>query len=782
MAFPQTLDNSTSTSATHPRVNSHHVEILILLVLVVIGAVSIHFQNRLPAVLPATAPPSDFSAARALEQLRAISAQPHPIGSQAHTNVRDYLVSELSELGLNPLRQQSTAVNVKRGAPFAAGSIENILVKIRGTANSRAVLLVSHYDSAVTSFGASDDGAGVVTLLETARALQSGPPLKNDVILLFTDGEEVGLLGAQAFVNENPWSKDVGLFLNFEARGNGGPVFMFETTSENGNLIRQFEKTSPIPRASSLFSEIYKLLPNDTDFTVLKTLDAQGMNFAFLSGINHYHTSLDRPEEIDVATLQQQGSHALALAQHFGNIDLHNMRDNDVVYFDIIGQKLFSYSKTWIFPLLALTTLLFAFVVVRGVLTNELRLTGILIGVAALVGGTILSAGMCWFVWFLIQASFRSVPWSEPYYSNFFRLAFVVLGIAAVSAIYLLLRRKVNALSLVVGACLVWLLMSIATSVAIPGASYLFTVPLLLTCLSLSVLLVSKLRREVKTYALALFTGVPVIVLWAPLIYNLFVALTLNGTWMVVIFVVFPLGLLLPLILQVVSARKWVLPSVLAVVSLILLLAGTLVSGFDQRHPKINNIFYALNADTGKAIFASSDKTADEWTSQFLSTDIERGTMYEFFPRNDRVFMKNPAAAAALPAPEATLISDARDNGLRTLTLRLVSQRSAPVLSVYTEGDGEILAASINGKQATPVGKGSVRMIDWALQFHGLPAEGVDLVLRTKGEKPYKVLLVDRSYGLVETQGRAVIPRPPYMISAPHSASDISLIAKSFSF
>ncbi|HEX7331339.1 MAG TPA: M28 family peptidase [Pyrinomonadaceae bacterium] len=776
MAFPQTFDDSTAPSTTYPQIKSQHVGLVVVFLLMLVAAGSIYLQNRLPAV-PATAPATDFSAARASDGLRAISAQPHPIGSEAHANVRDFLFSELSKLGLAPVRQQSTSVNPNWGGPIAAGNVENILVKIPGTANSRAVLLVSHYDSAPASFGASDDGAGVVTLLETARALKSGPPLKNDVILLFTDGEEVGLLGSQAFVNEHPWAKDVGLFLNFEARGNGGPVYMFETTGGNGNLIRQFAKTSPAPRASSFFYEIYQRLPNDTDFTALKKLNAQGMNFAFIDGINHYHTSLDRLDELDASTLQQQGSYALALTQHFGNIDLNNIKSDDVVYFDLAGAALVSYSKTWIIPLLVLTTLLFAFVVVRGIFNNELRVTGILAGIAALVAGVIISAGVCWLIWNLIDNSFRYVPWGEPYNSNIFRLGFVCVTIAAVSGIYALLRRRMDALSLMVGACFLWLLASIASAVVIPGGSYLFTIPLLLTSLALLLFLVSKLRREVKTYLLALFAGVPVIILWAPLIYNLFVALTLSGIWMVVVFVVLPLGLLLPLLAHV-SAKRWLLPSSLAFASVVLLLAGVFISGFDQHHPKTNNLIYALNANRGKAIFASSDQAADDWTRPFLATGTERGTMDEFFPRNDRVFMKSPAAAVALPGPDATLTSDSRQNGMRTVTLHLVSQRTAPVLSVYTEGDTEIVDASINGKQVMPVGNGSVPMRDWAIQFHGLPEKGIDLVLKTKGDKPYKVLLVDRSYGLGDTVG----PRAPYMISSPHSPSDVTLISKSFSF
>jgi len=84
------------------------------------------------------------------------------------------------------------------------------------------VLLVAHYDSVPTGPGANDDGVGVATLLETARALTASAPLQNDVIFLFTDSEETGLLGAQAFVTEHLWAKEVEVVLNFEGRGNGG--------------------------------------------------------------------------------------------------------------------------------------------------------------------------------------------------------------------------------------------------------------------------------------------------------------------------------------------------------------------------------------------------------------------------------------------------------------------------------------------------------------------------------------------------------------------------------
>src|ERR687888_1655185 len=152
----------------------------------------------LPDPVPASAPPTAFSSARALAHVRAIAQRPHPIGSPANAAVRDYLVEELTALGLAPEVQKATAVNCcSSSGSFDAGMPENVLARLKGTATGgKAVLVAAHYDSVPTGPGASDDGAGVAAMLETLRALRAGPPLKHDVIFLFTDGEEPGLLGA----------------------------------------------------------------------------------------------------------------------------------------------------------------------------------------------------------------------------------------------------------------------------------------------------------------------------------------------------------------------------------------------------------------------------------------------------------------------------------------------------------------------------------------------------------------------------------------------------------
>ena len=121
----------------------------------------------------------------------------------------------------------------------------NIITRIPGTSSNKSLLLMSHYDSAphTASYGASDAGSGVVTVLEAVRAyLATGQKPKNDIIILFTDAEELGLNGASVFTNKHPWAKNVGLALNFEARGSGGPSNMIvETNGGNSALIKALQ-------------------------------------------------------------------------------------------------------------------------------------------------------------------------------------------------------------------------------------------------------------------------------------------------------------------------------------------------------------------------------------------------------------------------------------------------------------------------------------------------------------------------------------------------------------
>src|SRR5690554_3800596 len=206
-------------------------------------------------------PANEFSAIRASIPLEEIAKEPHYLGSDAHDEVRKFLIGELHKLGLEPHIQEGFSYN--NDAKTLNKPI-NIAAKFPGTGNGKALLLLSHYDSAaIHSPGASDDGIGIVSILESFRAyLASGARPENDIIILFTDAEEIGLDGAKLFMDEHPWAKDVGLVLNFEARGTSGPSNMIlETNQGNAKHIKAFKEANPkYPVASPLMYSVYKLL------------------------------------------------------------------------------------------------------------------------------------------------------------------------------------------------------------------------------------------------------------------------------------------------------------------------------------------------------------------------------------------------------------------------------------------------------------------------------------------------------------------------------------------
>jgi hypothetical protein len=309
-----------------------------------------------PTLLPATAHASDFSAARALELVRAIAQTPHPIGSAEHDRVRDYVEAELVKQGLAPQVEAGFSEYI-RGAYHSSGNVQNILARLPGTANTRPVMLAAHYDSVARGPGAGDDGHGVAVLLETLRALRSAPPLRNDVIFLITDGEERGLLGAILFMREHPWHTEPGVILNFEARGTSGRAAMFETSTNNAWLIRGLQAAVPQAYATSVAYEIYRRMPNNTDLSIFKQGGLDGMNFAFIDHPENYHTAQDTPDRLDPISVQEQGRYALSLTRWFGNQDLSHHEAGDAIYFPTLFTPLIAYPARWAL-LLVLVTLL----------------------------------------------------------------------------------------------------------------------------------------------------------------------------------------------------------------------------------------------------------------------------------------------------------------------------------------------------------------------------------------------------------------------------------------
>jgi Peptidase family M28 len=753
------------------------------------------YQLNPPDPAPPNVPPPEFSSGRAMKHLRVIAEQPHPMGTPAHAEVRQYIVQVLAEMGVSPEIQTTTVVNrrgsAKGGVPMPAGTVHNIVARLKGTAHGRAVLLAAHYDSVPTGPGASDDGAAVAAMLESLRALSANSPLTNDVIFLFTDGEEAGLLGATAFVDEHPWAKDVGLVLNFEARGTRGPSLMFETSADNGWLIKEFAKAAPYPVATSLSYEIYKRLPNDTDFTKFREAGLAGFNFAYINGYIRYHTALDSVQNIDERSLQHHGSYMIALTRHFGNLNLENLKASDVVFFNAFGSILVIYSQSLVVPLTISVALIFVGVTILGLRKGQLTLPGIALGVFVFLISVIVISMTVMSLWWSIQelqSEYKSSHTGDTYHSDLYRISFVLIAIALMSMIYTYFHRKGGVQNLAVGALFWWMILMIATSLYLPGGSYLFTWPLLFSSVGLGLLFAFRDQPpgSVKVLAPLALCAIPGIVLFTPLIYLLFVSLTLRLSGAVMVMVVLLLGLLTPHLNIITTSGKWLCSSIAALVAIGLLVAAGLVAGFDHNHAKANSVFYSADADTGRAIWASADEEPDDWTGQFFAANAEKGALPEYSPSLPGEFLKSPAPMSPLPAPHITPLADDARDGVRTLHMWITSPRQAPIISIYVDATAGVLGSVVNGKrisnQATPPHGGPERR--WSLRYWALPEEGIALTLRVSSSHPVEIRVVDQSYGLPDTPGVVFKPRPTSMMPTPFGfgLSDATLVSKSFVF
>ncbi|MBL8265887.1 M28 family peptidase, partial [Steroidobacter sp.] len=232
-----------------------------------------------------------------------------------------------------------------------------------------AIVVMSHYDTVPNSPGAGDDSAGVATALELAANLRSHiktlGPLERSVIFVFTDGEEVGLLGANGFFESDPLSRQVGVVLNMEARGTAGRAVMFETSELAGDFVRLWAVNAPAPVANSLMGSVYRRMPNGTDLTVPIDRGLPGLNFAFIGDQFAYHTMVATPERLDAGSLQHMGEQVLPAVVALASATELPASGPDLVHFDVLGKTLILY-PVWVgWALVLVVVALIAFAIVR---------------------------------------------------------------------------------------------------------------------------------------------------------------------------------------------------------------------------------------------------------------------------------------------------------------------------------------------------------------------------------------------------------------------------------
>ncbi|WP_339931319.1 M20/M25/M40 family metallo-hydrolase [uncultured Brevundimonas sp.] len=321
-----------------------------------------------PRPVGADAPATDFSAARAMVDVREIAQRPHPLGSTDHARVRDYLFDRMTALGLapapfeGPLSPQSIRRSERQGQnPAGVGyTVVNLVGVLPGRdADAPAVLIMAHYDTVPGSPGAADDSAGVASVLEAVRAIRARGGAERTLVVLFTDAEELGLDGARVFFGGHPLRDRIGAIVNLEARGGGGRAMMFETGPGNAETIALFARTAGRatggPASSSLGVFVYEQMPNGTDFTIPRARGIPGVNFAFIGRPEQYHSAASVPAALDQGSVQHIGSQALETADALLRAPALPVAGSNVVYSDILGWFVLMHSAATGWLLLLLT-------------------------------------------------------------------------------------------------------------------------------------------------------------------------------------------------------------------------------------------------------------------------------------------------------------------------------------------------------------------------------------------------------------------------------------------
>ncbi|HWS37147.1 MAG TPA: M20/M25/M40 family metallo-hydrolase [Actinoplanes sp.] len=749
-----------------------------------------------PAARPESAPATEFSASRAFAAVRTISVTPHPAGSAANDTVREHLLTTLRALGLSPEVQDTVSVQGAGLSSSAGGTgfarVRNVVTVIPGTASTGRVFLVAHYDSAQIAPGANDDGAGTATILEAARALTAGERPRNDVVLVLTDAEEACLCGAKAFVEQHPLARDGGVVLNLEARGSTGPAIMFETTEGNRDLVETYART-PYPVGTSFAVEIYRLLPNDTDFTPFRESGRfQGLNTAYIDGAAIYHAPTDRPEVMNRDSLQHHGDNALALAREFGALDLAGIRNSgDATYFPAPG-LLVRYPGGLVLPL-AVLALVLALVLTWTV--GRRALAAIPLAVLPIIVAPLLGQGL-WALLVMLRPEYGGLP-IDPYRPMWYRLAVVALATMTVVVWYALLRRRVTPAALAAGG-LFWLaVLGVVLAVLAPGGSYLVTLPALAG--SIAALVAARLRQLPALAVQAAGALVPIIIL-VPTVAMLFPALGMPmagvGAFLTVL-----LGLALLPILESIrtgetrtapesipagETRRWTRrwrwirnawPSVVATVAVIgCTVTGLAVDTFDDEHPSLTHLMYALDADNGVANWLSEEAEPQVWTSGYVTSEL--ATVTDTLPAFGAELLRTgPATTAPLPAPALTLVSEARTGDIRTMKLLLDPQRTARFVTLHVAAATPVTAATIGGQPAditaAPSGKWGFGFV-----FHAPPESGVEIELTVRSTGPVTFRVMDGSDDLSTVPDFR--PRPQGVGVLGSHSSELVAVAKTY--
>ncbi|MGB2907681.1 MAG: M20/M25/M40 family metallo-hydrolase [Candidatus Aminicenantaceae bacterium] len=728
---------------------SKTISYVILWALIGLG-VALGVMLTIPPEMPKALSLKQFSVEKERVHIAQMAQAPHPLGTSEHRQVQEYILSELQRLELTPIIQRERCTSSKEDGQARVAWVDNLMVRIPGQDNSGAILLMAHYDSVPDAPGANDDSAGVAAILEILRILTVSESGKNDIIALITDGEEIGMFGAQVFFERHPWAQDVGVVLNFEARGCAGVAFMYETGPDNAWLVREFARSASAPVGNSLTHAIYQMMPNDSDFTLAKSAGLAGLNFAYIDGWQAYHTPLDNLEHLDDNTLYHHGSGVLQLVNRLRDMPLDSQPPGDAVYFNLWRSWLISYPVTWTWPLTGLVLGLFGIMLLVGFWKKYLTPRGILLG----FGGLALCCAAAFAISYLLEKALHAhfgdaypIISQYPGFRHAFLLALFCVTIFLFLVFFSWARKWEDTPSLAAGSLIWWALGSVAAAQFLPQASFLTTWPLLLAVFSLGMILAFD-EPDTVSGAQVFLMGI----LALPALIQLsmtFVAF--NTAFRLMPLTILIPGLMLGLLIPALAAFR---EKALWITGILFLVAALGAAGYGlfglphDTRPLPQHVIY--ERDGGSAFLNVLERTA--WAEGFLEDGQDRAFAAPSPLRGTT--LGSPASRFDVAPPRVEFESVSRREGLAAVRIRVSSPRRAPLMGVLLASgepftleigpEGEKLFSASRGEQVSDAGKPH-RML---LYLFALPVRGVQLLLETKGDGDVEVECVDLSYDL----------------------------------
>ena len=719
---------------------------------------------------------TEFSIENALTHLKVISKEPHYTGSPNHIIVQNYIVNELKKMGLNPKIQQQVVVNDKWRT---STNVANIIASIKGTESGKSLVLLSHYDSRHhSSFGASDAGSGVVTILEGVRAfLAKNKKPKNDIHIVFTDAEEIGLLGAQAFVNHSPLANNIGLVINYEARGSGGPSYMLmETNGKNSQLLTEFIKAKPnYPAANSLMYSIYKTLPNDTDLTIFREYgDINGLNFAFIGDHFDYHTEQDSFERLDIETLLHQADYFTTTLNYFAYSDLSNLNSEiDQVYTNFPFITLLHFPFSWILPLLIFSIIIFIFLLFIGIKSSRMSLKSIAIGfipfLISLVTCLIVSF-LTWKLLVLLHPNYNDILHGFTYNGYQYIVAFSFLTLWVLFKIYNPFFVKHKGLDLLVAPLFFWIVINVLFFMYLKGAAY-FIVPVYFALIALSFLIFLRDNISLKV-VLTTFLSIPLVYMFGPQLRMFPVGLGLSNLFVTGFFIVLIFGLLVPVFTSIKLNKLYV--RITGLCSLLFFLLASFNSDYNENNRKPNSIVFINDVDKNESYWASYDHVLDDFTLQFFEDYIVQDNLNDKASNskyNNSYKHYNKTDNRVIKPSNIVKVRDSVSEDLRYITLIIKPQRSISKISFYSD---EPLSFENIGIQNVFINKvDELKSIKNIFTYYYTPYDDhlkIDLVINKEIKPSLKI--TETSFDLLSNTLFEIKPRAEYMMAMPFVVND----------